>query len=82
MMEELEALLKEQFQKCNIQFCILPHISNGAAQPLILHAEYDHFSLSTPPPNSWPKWLSPIFYIGLFFPQRVLPSSQCFNSPF
>ncbi len=33
MVEQLEALLKEQYQKFNIQFCILPHISDGAAQP-------------------------------------------------
>lgn len=33
MVEELEALLKEQFQKCNILFHILPHISDGAVQP-------------------------------------------------
>lgn len=33
MVEELEALLKEPFQKCNILFHILPHISDGAAQP-------------------------------------------------
>lgn len=33
MGEELGALLKEQFQKFNIQFRILPHISDGTAQP-------------------------------------------------
>lgn len=32
-MQEPEALLKEQFQKFNIQFYIPSHISEGAAQP-------------------------------------------------
>lgn len=33
MVQEPEALLKEQFQKFNIQFYIPSHISEGAAQP-------------------------------------------------
>lgn len=43
---------------------------------LILHAEYDHFSLCSPPPNSWPKLIFPIFCTGrslsLFSPPRFL----------
>ena len=63
MEEELEASLKEQFQKFNIQFHIIPHTFLMVLLNLILHAEYDHFSLCSPPPNSWPKLLFPIFCI-------------------
>lgn len=75
MVQEPEALLKEQFQKFNIQFYIPSHISGGAAQPHSPCWIWSLFIMPVLQPTTGLNCFSLFFRIGrfLFISHQAFP---------